>query len=128
MKGASVAMLLGLTVWACSNNPPPAPVTADPWLRSQTQSDCPRSACLFAVVVDSASQPINGAEIEVEGTSVRAASDAQGRVVATGIPTGTRRLRVTVHNNTLESEPLPLGATITGVVIEVRPFSIVLKR
>ena len=84
MLAGSLALVLG----ACSvkkySDNETSPATADPWLRSQSVSDCPQAACLFALVVDANNQPIDNAEVEVEGTAVRVVSDPRGRVVAEG--------------------------------------------
>lgn len=106
---------------------PATAATADPWLRSQAASDCPQAACLFALVVDGNNTPIGNAEIDIDGTGIRVTSDSRGRVVASGIPFGTRRLRVTTSGTTLQSESVALGRVFTSLVIEVQSDKVVLR-
>ena len=128
----SVLMCLAV-LGACSitrrsdETSPATAATADPWLRSQAASDCPQAACLFALVVDGNNTPIGNAEVDIDGTGIRVTSDGRGRIVASGIPFGTRRLRVTTSGTTLQSESVALGRVFTSLVIEVQSDKVVLR-
>src|SRR5205814_7449476 len=71
------ALFLFLCLAGCAGHH--ADVTADPWLRTRGSNDCARPACLFAVVVDSAGQPVNGVDIEIIGAGMQATTNTRGR-------------------------------------------------
>lgn len=125
---AAVLLLAACSVKKYADEEGPAPATADPWLRSLAASDCPQAACLFALVVDGNNQPISGAEVSIEGTGVNIASDSRGRIIAEGVPFGSRKLRVTTSGVTLQSDAVALGRVYTSLVIEVQSDRVVLKR
>lgn len=98
--------------------------STDSWLRGRSADDCPQSACLFAVLVDSAGAPIPNADVELTSSTVHVTSNGQGRVVAQAIPLGSHRVRVIHNGETLESDLIPFGFTIKTLVMEVRPGSL----
>jgi hypothetical protein len=124
------ALALALPLAACSrgqqqNVAPDAHVAAtDSWLRGLSDADCPRSACLFAVLVDTAGNPIVNADVELTGSAVHVTSNGRGRVIMQAIPLGSRRVRVTRNGETLESQPIAFGYTIQALVMEVAPGSL----
>ena len=126
-RSVLAALALGIAAAGCARSTyqeqsSPSRVAAmDSWLRERSASDCPRSACLFAVIVDSAGNPIPNAIVELTGSTVHATSTGQGRIIAQSIPMGSHRVRVTHGGETLESEPIAFGYTIRTLVMEVSP-------
>jgi hypothetical protein len=92
----------------------------DSWLRGRSDADCQQPSCLFAILVDTAGNPVVGADPELSGSTVHVTSTGQGRVVAQGIPLGSHRVRVIQQGGeTLESDPIPFGYTIKTLVMEI---------
>ena len=87
----------------------------------------PQSACLFAVLVDVAGNPVVNADVELTGSTVHVTSNGRGRVVAQAIPLGSHRVRVIANGETLESDPIPFGMTIRTLVLQVSPGSLHLR-
>lgn len=125
------ALALGLAAAGCARGAqqqavsPDAHVAAtDSWLRGMSDADCPRAACMFAVLVDTAGNPVVNATVELTGSTIHVTSNGRGRVIAQGIPLGSHRVRVISNGETLESEPIPFGYTIKTLVMEVAPGSL----
>ena len=63
------------------------------------------------VVVDAQTrQPIAGAVVTVEGTAIRALTDASGRFRLAGVPAGTRTVRVTLMGLATAAQTVEVGA------------------
>ena len=123
----SMAAAIVLSVAACAVQGSRSSAT-DEWLRTRAEENCSRASCLFAVLVDTAGQPIEGADVELGGTDRRGVSNAWGRVVVQGAPLGSHRLKVRVNGATMESEPVALPPTYLAVTIEVRPEGLTVRR
>ena len=55
-------------------------------------------------------QPVTGALVTVEGTAIRALTDAAGRFRLTGVPAGTRTVRVTALGLATATQSVQVGA------------------
>ncbi len=123
-------LALGVLVAGCAHHsqqtvrPDEHVANTDSWLRGRSDADCPQAACLFAVLVDTAGNPVPNADVELSSSTVHVTSNGQGRIVAQAIPLGSHRVRVTRGNEVLESDPIPFGFTIKTLVMEVAPGSL----
>jgi hypothetical protein len=118
-------LVAGCTHHASQVRPDEHVAATDSWLRGRSDADCQQPSCLFAILVDTAGNPVVGADLELSGSPVHVTSSGQGRIVAQGIPLGSHRVRVIRNGGeTLESEPIPFGYTIKTLVMEVAPGSL----
>jgi hypothetical protein len=130
VRNTFAALALGLLAAGCARHsstavrPDEHVAATDSWLRGRSDADCQQAACLFAVLVDTAGNPVSGADLELSGSTVHVTSSGQGRVVAQGISLGSHRVRVIRNGETLESDPIPFGYTIKTLVMEVAPGSL----
>ena len=118
----STAVAALLVVSACA-----ARSTGDSWLSGRSEENCARAACLFAVLVDSTGQPIEGADVTLKGTARGAVTNAYGRLAVQGIPSGEHPLKVTIKGKTLESQPIEVPPTYVAVVITVGPDGLTVR-
>lgn len=84
---------------------------------------------LVGRVVDAVSgAPLEGAQVSIVGTELRAVTDARGHFLLEGVPSGENTLRTALEGYTSVVEPVRLSATEVGSLqIRLTPVAAVLE-